>query len=231
MNALLTPVLLCGAGVALLRLLRLDTRRLSVDLPLGWFLGQAWFGLSACALRLLLGVPYGAPMALTLVAVPPAALLLVARRRTGRPVEAVPEGAPAAEGPRWRPRPAWLFLLLGLAAALVALAVVLHALAAPIATDDALRVRAYAPVLAFRDEWSAAARAVLHMAGPIPAFVPSLAWVVTGRLDHLHTQVVVLADLVALLTLAVGLGAARGGRSAASLAPSWSARCPSSRTT
>jgi hypothetical protein len=206
MSALAAIAALCGAGLALLHLSRLSTGRPAVDLPLGWFIGQAWFGLGAYALRFLLGVPYGAPTALLLVAAPPLALLTSRWRRRG-------EGPPPADmlrPARWRPRPAWLYGAMGAYAALVTLAVVLHAIATPTSSDDGLRVRAYAPVLALRDDWSAAARSVLHMAGPIPTWVPTLAWTVTGSLEHLHTQVVVLADLVALLVLAVGLAAARG---------------------
>jgi len=73
-----------------------------------------------------------------------------------------------------------------------------------------VRVRAFAPILAFKDAWPAPSLQVLLMAGPVPTWVPSFAWVVTGTLDNTHTSVMVLADLLALLTLTFGLGALRG---------------------
>lgn len=206
MIGLLSIAALTGAGFSLLHLCRLATRRLAVDLPLGWVLGQAWFGLGAYALRFLLGVPYAAPVALGLLVVPPLAL---AAQRWWRLAPA-PAGRGPGEVVRWRPRPAWLFGAMGAYALLVTVAVVLHALATPTGTDDGLRVRAYAPVLALRDDWGEAARAVLQLAGPVPTWVPTLAWTLTGAVDHVHTQLVILADLVALLALAAGLGMARG---------------------
>lgn len=207
MSVLLAIAALTGAGAALLRIAGLGTGRPAVDLPLGWIVGQGWFGLGAYALRFLAGVPYRAPTAVALVALPPVALALLRWRRAGSPRP----GAGAEAGPvRWIPRPAWLYGALGGWVSLVTIAVALHAIAAPPAADDALRVRAFAPVLAFRDDWSPAARRVLQLAGPIPTWVPSLAWVVTGSVDHLHTQLVAVADLLALLALTVGLGAARG---------------------
>jgi len=206
MSGLLAIAALCGAGLSLLHLGRLDTRRLAIDLPLGWVIGQAWFGLGAYGLRFLAGVPYGAPMALGLVLAPPVGLVAARRWRS----TAQRGAGGVADGARWRPRPAWVFGPMGVFAALVLVAVVLHALASPTGTDDGLRVRAFAPVLALRDDWGASARAVLQLAGPIPTWVPTLAWTLTGELDHLHTQLVILADLVALLVLTLGLGAARG---------------------
>jgi hypothetical protein len=215
MMALLSIAALTGAGLALLDLLRLRVRSLAVDLPVAWLLGQGWFGLGAMALRFLLGVPFGRVTALGLVLLPPAALAVRAWRARSRPASAGEVGPVAgastpATAPRWRPRPAWLYgPLLGLVV-LVALAVILHSLNSPTNTDDGVRVRAYAPVLAFVDAWSPEARQVLLMAGPLPTWVPAFGWALTGQVEHVHTNAMVLADLLALLLLAVGLGAARG---------------------
>jgi hypothetical protein len=73
-----------------------------------------------------------------------------------------------------------------------------------------MRVRAFAPMLAFDDAWSEAARGVFVAAGALPTFVPALAWIATGTIDHFHVNYAVLAELAALLVLAVSLGASRG---------------------
>ncbi len=206
MTFLLTVIGVCASGFALLRLLRLAVGHSAVDLPLSWFVGSGWYALASFALRFLAGVPYTAGTAVAIVALPVAGLLAERLAHRGRP--AAPQGeAPAA---RWRPRPAWVFAPLALYAVAVATMVVLHGSGTPTQTDDGLRVRAFASILAYRDAWSPEARAVLTMAGPLPSYVPSLGWRVTGRVNHFDVNGVILAGLVSLLALAVGLASARG---------------------
>jgi hypothetical protein len=94
--------------------------------------------------------------------------------------------------------------------AVVAGAILVHGFATPTHADDGLRVRAFAPLLAVADAWPEAARAVYVMAGPLPTFLPAIAGIVTGSADLFHANYAVLAELVALLVLGVGTGAARG---------------------
>jgi hypothetical protein len=112
--------------------------------------------------------------------------------------------------PRWIPRPLWLFIPIAAYVLVVLAATILHGVNTPTHTDDAMRVRAFAPMLAFDDVWRPDARGIFVTAGALPTFVPALAWIATGAVDHFHVNYTVLAELVALLALAVGLGAARG---------------------
>jgi hypothetical protein len=92
----------------------------------------------------------------------------------------------------------------------VAGAALLHGANTPTHTDDGVRVRAFAPMLAFADVWASEARAVFVVAGALPTFVPALGWTVTGTLDHFHVNYVVLAELIALLALVVTVPSSRG---------------------
>jgi hypothetical protein len=92
----------------------------------------------------------------------------------------------------------------------VTAAVLLHGSHMPTQTDDGVRVRAFAPMLAFDDRWEPAARGVFAQAAPLTTFVPAVAWIATGAIDHFHANYAVLTELLALLALAVGLASARG---------------------
>jgi hypothetical protein len=220
MSYLLTLVLLVAAGLAILDLLRMRTGHAVPDAALGWLAGSGWLAAAATPLRFLLHVPFGRP-ALLGVALAPIALwgaLRVRRRAASSPDAAAPDAAEAAEAggvtpapaARWVPRPAWLFAPLALYVVVMAGAVILHGTNTPTHTDDAVRVRAFAPMLAFDDAWSPEARNVFGQASPLSTFVPAVAWILTGTLDHFHVNYAVLTELVALLALAVGLGSARG---------------------
>jgi hypothetical protein len=203
---LVAAAALCASGVGLLGALGLRTRRWAVDVPLGWFVGAGWLGLAMLVLRILLGVPYVAATAVLVLAAPLAAwgVREALRRRRG---DAVPPGPRPA---RWLPRPAWLFAPMALYVAFVVVVVALHGLNSPTETDDGYRVRAFAPLLAHADRWEPAARGVLWMAGPVPTWVPSLAWRLGFPVDHFHVNATVLATLLAFLALAVGLASDRG---------------------
>jgi len=206
MSLLLTVAVLCASGLALLRLLRLATGRWTVDAPLSWFAGSGYYAFAAFALRFLGRLPYTAATALAIVGLPVAGLVVARGLGRGAGVATAGSAPPA----RWRPRPAWVFGPIALYVAAVVLMVVLHGANTPTQTDDGLRVRAFAPILAYRDAWSPEARAVATMAGPVPTFVPSLGWRLTGRVDHFDVNGTILVGLAALLALAIGLAAERG---------------------
>lgn len=216
MSYLLTLALLVAAGLAILEVLRLRTGRALPDAALAWLVGAGWLAAVATPLRFALGVPFGRP-ALLAVTLAPVALwgaLRARRRRAGAGV-GQGEGAPAppeaaAVAPRWLPGPAWIFAPLALYVVVMAGAVLLHGTNTPTHTDDGVRVRAFAPILAFQDAWPAEARGVFSQAGPLSTFVPAVSWILTGSVDHFHVNYAVLTELVALLLLAIGLGAARG---------------------
>ena len=206
MSFLLAAAALCASGYALLRLLRLDTGCWAADAPLSWFAGTGWFALATFVLRFLAGVAYTRPSAVLVLVLPAAGLAARAWMRRG---EVPAPGAPAP-GRRWLPRPPWLFAPLAAYVIAVAAVVVLYGLGTPTQTDDGLRVRAFAPVLAFRDEWNAAARAVLAMSGALPTYVPSLGWRLAGAVDHFHVNAALVTGFLALLGLAVALPSSRG---------------------
>ena len=208
MTFLVAAVLMCASGVGLLRALRLGTGRLVVDVPLGWFAGMAWFAAATFSIQALLGAPANAPLAIAVLALPPAAWCLLRWRRPGL----VPSGGsevPVLER-RWMPRPAWLFAPMATWSIVVLAAVVLHGLSTPTHTDDAYRVRAYAPILVAAGTWNGQARDVIAMAGPIPAFAPALAWVLGAPVDPFHVNATIVLTFLALLALLVALASERG---------------------
>ncbi len=214
MTFLLALVLLVAAGLALVRTLRLGTGDRATDAALAWLVGSGWFAAAAPAVRFGAGIPLGRVTAAAIV-LAPVVVWSVAWARRGRLESAPaarPDAAPKSKGPvsRWIPRPLWLFAPIALYVALVTVVALLHGINTPTYTDDGVRVRAFAPMLAFDDTWSREARAVFSMAGPLPTFVPALAWIAIGTLDHFHVNYAVLTELVALLVLAIGLGSARG---------------------
>jgi hypothetical protein len=214
MTFAITLLSLVVAGAAVLRILRLTTGDRAVDLALAWLVGSGWLAAVAPVVRFGLGVPLGRLTVAAVVLAPVvgwAAIRGRARRRSAVGEEAPQARADAAPGLALRlPRPLWAFAPLALYVAVVTSAVLLHGINTPTHTDDGIRVRAFAPMLAFSDAWATDERGVFSMAGPLPTFVPALGWIVSGTLDHFHVNYAVLAELVALLVLVVGLGHVRG---------------------
>lgn len=224
MSYLLTVLALVAAGLALLDVLRLRTGRAAPDAALAWLVGSGWLAAAATALRLAAGIPFGRPALLAVVLAPIALWGALRLRRPRRAEGAAASGAPppvagSAErpgaggvppAPRWLPRPLWLFAPLAAYVVVVVVMVALHSSNTPTQTDDGVRVRAFAPMLAFQDGWEPNALGIFVQAAPIATFVPAVAWILTGAVDLFHVNYAVLTELVACLALAIGLGAARG---------------------
>ena len=208
---LLAAAAVSASGTALLRALRLETARPAVDVPLSWLVGSAWVGLASFTVRGLLGIPPGRVTALAVLALPFVAWAAVRRFRAGRGGEEAEGRTREERDPvRWVPRPAWLFAPMVAWTVAVALAVLLHGLNTPVHTDDAYRVRALAPILAATGAWDGAARDVIAIAGPIPTFVPALAWTLGAGIDPVHVSASIVLTFLALLALLVTLAATRG---------------------
>jgi hypothetical protein len=245
MTFLLAAALLVAAGLALLRVARLDLRSPAADVALAWLVGSGWFAAAAPVVRFAAGAPLTRVTAILVLLLPIVAWgALRLRQRKAGPLslraagggaetfspstheagegKTVPlstreaggegrgEGGGDLASSRWLPRPLWLYAPLAAYVVAVTAAVLLHGANTPTHTDDGIRVRAFAPLLAFADGWAADARALFVTAGPLPTFVPALGWILGGAVDPFHPNYAVLAELVALLLLAVGLGSARG---------------------
>lgn len=211
MTFLLAAALLVASGLALLSLVRARTGAPAADAALAWFVGSGAYSGAAALARFAFGIPLGRATALALVLAPPVAWAgaRLWRRRAGAAGPATAPDAPAAAA-RWIPRPLWVFVPLAAFVAVVLAATLLHGFNTPTLTDDGARVRAFAAILAFQDAWSPEARAVFGFAGPVTTFLPALGWTLGGAVVHFHVNYAVLADLVALLALAVSLASARG---------------------
>jgi hypothetical protein len=233
MSFIVANIALIGAGWCVLRLLGLLSGSRSIDGAIAWFTGVAWFSAAASVTRFLVGVPYVRLTAVVLVVAPAAVVAITALFSSGafagrarRPrkessatsrtaavdtatTDASWAGGPAAI-PRWIPRPLSVYAPLAGYVIVVLVAVALHGINTPTVFDDGLRVRAYAPELAFVDAWNAEARQVAVYAGPVPTFGPTLAWKITGTVDPFHVNYFVLCGVAALLLLAVSLSSTRG---------------------
>jgi hypothetical protein len=163
--------------------------------------------LGAFALRAIGGVVPAGLVSVAVLALPVAGWAAVRLRQGGRED---PAGTAPVPGARWVPRPRWLFLPVVAWTLVVATAVVVHGVSAPTHTDDAYRVRGLAPILVASGDWSGQARELVAMAGPIPAFVPALPWLLGAPIEPLHVQLASILTFLALLAVVAGAGASRG---------------------
>jgi hypothetical protein len=220
MTFVLAVVLQVAAGFALLRLLRLGTGGRVADAGLAWLVGTGWLASVAPIVRFGLGIPFGRVTLAAILLAPMLGWAVVHWRKTRLPTPSPPatdtpsppqrERAGRGGFASWLPRPIWLFAPIIGYVVLVTAMVALHGINTPTQTDDGIRVRAFAPILAFVDAWPPEARGVFSVAGALPTFAPAVGWIATGTVDHFHVNYAVLGELVALLLLTVGLGAARG---------------------
>lgn len=213
MTFLATILLVSASGLGLLDLLRLRTGHWLADAGFSWLVGCGWYAWAAMVLRIGLGIPYCTATALVIALLPGAAALARRRLSPAPPPNKDAVNAIASEGcvcwvdrvARWLPRPWKFWLPVALYVIAVTTTIALHGINTPTHTDDATRVRAFTPFLAVDDDWSPVAKNLLIAAGALPTFVPTVAWKLTGRLDHFHINYTVLTHLAAFLSLALGL--------------------------
>lgn len=179
-------------GYALLQATGTSLKNVVADLALSWFAGTAFLALAVFITYFAWQLEPTGWLLACLLALPVLAFAACARRRW----PAIRDSLDRARHTAWWPqrhRVLWVFPMLAAVTALTL--VVLHGKNTPTNTDDAVRVRAYSPMLVYQGEDSGRCRSVVLGNGPYVSFVPVPGWRALGTIDHFHVNYLILTSL------------------------------------
>lgn len=190
---LLITVLFCACGYAWVHLLRLSQGNLVTDAALSWFAGMAWFSLASAVCLYAWRLEPSGWLSLALLALP----VLVLALRPRHLLAETRSGVARLRACQWWPANGpWLWGSVTIVTLLVLVLIVLHGTNTPTHTDDAMRLRAYTPFLAYRGDLTPAAARALLSNGAVVSFVPLPGWQLSDNPSHFHVNYLILTSLL-----------------------------------
>jgi hypothetical protein len=192
-----STLLLILAGYSLVLLLRVSQKHIVADIALGWFLGSGYFALVSFFAAYILHIRLCLLSSLGTVLLPGGILLLCFQTFKPAMRESVVATIATTYFPKAK-RPVYI-LLLSMVLAVFAL-VLLHGKNTPTNTDDAVRLRAFTPMLVYENNLTSKTTPLILNNGIFPSFVPILSWQLARRIDHFHFNYLILTNLLFFLT-------------------------------
>ena len=197
MSFLGSTLLLISAGYSLVLLLRISQKHIVADIALGWFLGSGYFALVSFFVAYILHIRLCLLSSLGTILLPGGILLL--RFQTFK--TAIKESIIATMATPYFPKTKRLVYLLLFSMVLAVLVLVfLHGKNTPTNTDDAVRLRAFTPMLVYENNLTGKTTPLILNNGIFPSFVPILSWQLARRIEHFQFNYFILINFLFFLT-------------------------------
>ncbi len=202
---IVSALLIITAGYILTYLLGLTRGNLIVDMALGWLFGTAYFSFAYMILNLGFGLETGAMVSVSIALAPIIihyftkntikGYFFQSLKSTREDLRSCIKGMGAFD-----------YVFAGLSV-IILFMILVHGYSTPTNADDALRIRAYYPMLTFQNNISSFQ---LFYNGIWPNYVPLFSWHLEGTIEHFYINYILLSTLISFLVLLFFLPANKG---------------------
>ncbi|GMT41928.1 MAG: hypothetical protein IEMM0002_0339 [bacterium] len=210
MTYLLGTLLFVAAGYSLARLLDISRNHLIYDISIGWFVGAGYYSLAYFVSTYALGLSVSAWLSFLILLSPILILLL----RTKSLSRSILQSAKNVMTTKYLPETRLFSItsILVVYCAILFISIAVHSVSTPSNADDALRLRALTPMLAYDNNFSEITDALYFQNGIWPSFVTVLFWHVNGSVEHFYVNYTIITSLFFFLLILFFAPAIRGNR-------------------
>ena len=200
MTYLLGVVLFIIAGYSIITLTKISEQNLIYDIALGWFVGAGYYSLAWFVLVYALGADVTPSYSFAIIFTP--LLIMIVKSRT-----TIKENASQSiyrmKKLSYLPTSENRFLTYTVIAycIIVITIVIVQGVSTPSNADDALRVRAYTPILAYGNTAGEIANSLVFQNGPWPTFTTILFWHILGDVDHFYINYTIVTSFFFFIAL------------------------------
>ena len=200
MTYLLGVVLFIIAGYSIITLTKISGQNLIYDIALSWFIGAGYYSLAWFVLVYALGADVTPFYSFAIIFTP--LLIMIVKNRTTIKENAA-QSVDKMKNLSYLPTGENRVLIYTVIAycIIVITIVIVHGVSTPSNADDALRLRAYTPVLAYDNSAGETANSLIFQNGPWPTFTTILFWHILGSVDHFYINYTIATSFFFFITL------------------------------
>jgi len=200
MTYLLGVVLFIFAGYSIITLTKISEQNLIYDIALSWFIGAGYYSLAWFVLVYALGADVTPSYSYAIIFTP----LLIMIVKTGTSIkENVTQSIDGMKTLSYLPTSENRVLNYTVIAycIIVITVIIVQGVSTPSNADDALRLRAYTPVLAYDNAAGETANSLVFQNGPWPTFTTILFWHILGDVDHFYINYTIVTSFFFFIAL------------------------------
>jgi len=200
MTYLLGVVLFVIAGYSIITLTKISEQNLIYDIALSWFIGAGYFSLAWFVLVYALGADVTRYYSFAIIFIP--VLIMVVKKRTSIK-ENVAQSIDGMKSLSYLPTSENRVLNYAVIAycIIVITIIIVQGVSTPSNADDALRLRAYTPILAYDNTAGETANSLIFQNGPWPTFTTILFWHIMGDVDHFYINYTIVTSFFFFIAL------------------------------
>ncbi len=188
------------AGYSIIALTKISEQNLIYDIALGWFIGAGYYSLAWFVLVYALGADVTRSYSFAIIFTPLLIMIVKSRASIKENIALSIDGMkslsylPASENKVLN------YAVIAYCIIVITI-VIVHGVSTPSNADDALRLRAYTPILAYDNSAGETANSLIFQNGPWPTFTTILFWHILGDVDHFYVNYTIATSFFFFITL------------------------------
>lgn len=200
MTYLAGVVLFIVAGYSIITLTKISEQNFIYDIALSWFIGAGYYSLTWFLLVYGFKVSVLSYISYAIIFTP---LFILIFKYKGLVKENITKSFNRKNPVQYLPTGDSRVLIYTLLAysIIVITIIIVHGISTPTNADDALRLRAYTPILAYDNTATKTANTLIYHNGPWPSFTTVLFWHIAGGVDHFYVNYTIATSFFFFITL------------------------------
>ena len=193
-------ILFVLAGYSITLLTGLLERNLIYDIALSWFVGAGYYSLAWFVLVYAFGVSVQPYYSFAILLVP--VLIMIMQNKVSIK-ENVTQSFENVKKEKYLAINENRIIKYSIIVycVIVIIITIVHGVSTPSNADDALRLRAYTPILAYDNNTGDTAMSLIFQNGPWPTFTTVLFWHISGGVDHFYINYTIVTSFFFFITL------------------------------
>ena len=192
--------LFIAAGYSIISLTKLSEQNIIHDIALSWFIGAGYYSLAWFILVYGFEIPVQPFYSYGIIFMPILILILIGRQSFIENITKSIDGSKVVRYMASGDSKVLNYTIIAYCIIVIAI-VIMHGISTPSNADDAFRLRAYTPILAYDNIGGEQANSLIFQNGPWPTFTTILFWHIFGSVDHFYINYTIVTSFCFFITL------------------------------
>lgn len=200
MTYLLGVTLFIVAGYSIIAIIEISEQNFLYDIALSWFIGAGYYSLAWFVLVYAFGADVTPSYSIAIIITPLLIMIVKSRMLIKEDVTKSIYGIKNLSYLSTSENKIINYAVIAYCIVIITI-VIVHGVSTPSNADDALRLRAYTPILAYDNTVGETANSLIFQNGPWPTFTTVLFWHILGGVDHFYINYTIVTSFFFFIAL------------------------------